>query len=297
MTGATAVLDPVEVGGVTATMLPQQTRPGSVRNLVLLTAGSWCVWLLSLNFIDVTRMTNIGLVSVVGPLYLLALVLLTVAFAWTVTFHDEITALLVAQVGSLLVMLYGVTAIVEPEPGYFTAYLHVGFIEYITRTGSTLPMLDARFSWPGSFSFGALLTQMAGVKSALYFVRWAPLFFNLLWLLPLWVIVCSLSTNPKVRWLTLWIFPIVNWVHQDYLSPQALNYFLYLAILAVLVRWFRPRILALVSKKAHRRAGHRHSFGSCPRTAPRSTRRRSRRSTTRSVADCSSSWWWCTSRR
>lgn len=260
MTGA-AVLEPVSIVETEATTiapLPRVERRASVRSeasvryLAILTGASWGIWLLSLPFIHVTQMNDLGLVSVLGPLYFLAVAALTVAFGLTITFHHRLTRLLGAQVVSLIVMLYGVTGIVEPEPGYFTAYLHVGFIEYIARTGSTLPLLDARFSWPGSFSFGALLTELAGVKSALYFVRWAPLTFNLLWLLPLWVIASSITANPKVRWVTLWLFAIANWVHQDYLSPQALNYFLYLVFLAVLLRWFRPRILALSSKKRHR---------------------------------------------
>ncbi|MGZ4801061.1 MAG: hypothetical protein ACXV9P_00510 [Acidimicrobiia bacterium] len=254
MTGAAVAFEQLSIVDIDATILPRPRvdRRIGVRQLTLLTAASWGIWILSLFFIDVNHMTDFGLISVLGPLYFLALAGLSAAFAWTITFHHKATQLLTAQVVSLIVMLYGVTGIVEPEPGYFTAYLHVGFIEYIARTGSTLPLLDARFSWPGSFSLGALLTELAGVKSALYFVRWSPLAFNLLWLLPLWVIVCNVTTNPKVRWVTLWIFPIANWVHQDYLSPQALNYFLYLVVLAVLLRWFRPRILALVSKKPHR---------------------------------------------
>lgn len=233
---------------------PKRARGPRVATLAILTGLAWVLWLASLPFVDVDRMTDVGLVSVLGPLNFAALITLTIAFSWTVTFRHAATRLLVTQVGSLVAMLFGVTALVEREPGYFSAYLHVGFIEYIARTGSTLPTLDARFSWPGSFSFGALLTQLAGVDSALSFVRWAPVVFNLLWLLPIWVIVSSITTNPRVRWLTIWIFPISNWVHQDYLSPQALNYFLYLVVLAVLLRWFRPRIVALVEQRPHRRA-------------------------------------------
>jgi hypothetical protein len=246
-------LEPHALDAVADAITPKIARAPRVGTLAILTGLAWVFWLASLPFIDVNRMTDVGLVSVLGPLNFIALITLTIAFGWTVTFHHTSTRLLVAQVGSLVAMLSGITALVEREPSYFSAYLHVGFIEYIARTGSTLPTLDARFSWPGSFSFGALLTQLAGVDSALHFIRWAPLVFDLLWLLPLWVIVSSITTNPRVRWLTVWIFPVANWVHQDYFSPQALNYFLYLVVLAVLLRWFRPRIVALVEEKPHRR--------------------------------------------
>src|SRR5690606_25734671 len=43
------------------------------------------------------------------------------------------------------------------------------------------------------------------------------------------------------RWVALWLFVSANWVHQDYLSPQAEAYFLYLVVIASVLRYFSSR--------------------------------------------------------
>jgi hypothetical protein len=49
------------------------------------------------------------------------------------------------------------------------------------------------------------------------------------------------SDDPRVWWLGLWVFFSANWIGQDYLSPQAVGFTLWLAILAALLTWFTPR--------------------------------------------------------
>ena len=49
----------------------------------------------------------------------------------------------------------------------------------------------------------------------------------------------GLTRNKRLIWLALWFFFIINWVGQDYFSPQAMAYVLYLACIGLLIR--RPR--------------------------------------------------------
>jgi hypothetical protein len=60
-----------------------------------------------------------------------------------------------------------------------------------------------------------------------------------LWLSALMVLIRTLTADRRLQWLTLWLFTLSNWIDQDYLSPQAFAYFLYLIILIVLLRWLR----------------------------------------------------------
>jgi hypothetical protein len=65
-------------------------------------------------------------------------------------------------------------------------------------------------------------------------------FFNALYALALFGILRTASADPRIPWLGVWLFAIVNWIGQDYLSPQAVSYFLYLVVMAILLKWFAP---------------------------------------------------------
>ena len=84
----------------------------------------------------------------------------------------------------------------------------------------------------------AFLTQITGLDSGLDLIGWAPVAFNLLYLPPLLLVFRAASKDWRVVWLAAWIFYITNWIGQDYYSPQAFAYFLYLVILGVLLTWF-----------------------------------------------------------
>jgi hypothetical protein len=123
----------------------------------------------------------------------------------------------------LIVMLYGITALVEEEPRFAVTWAHAGFTEYITRTGSVAPELEARFNWPTFFILSAFVTQIAGLKSVISLAAWASVFFNLLYLatgddLEL----CD--QDKRLVWLGVWFFYLTNWIRT--IAPQALNCFL-----------------------------------------------------------------------
>ncbi len=98
-----------------------------------------------------------------------------------------------------------------------------------------LPNYDARFSWPGMFAWSALLTVAGGRTQALAFMRWTPLVLDLLYLLPLRLILRNLCPNPKVAWTAAAVFVVGNWVEQDYFSPQGLAFLGFLSVVAVVL--------------------------------------------------------------
>ena len=63
---------------------------------------------------------------------------------------------------------------------------------------------------------------------------------NLLYLVPFALILRQLRGDRRAKWLALWLFGVLNWIGQDYFSPQGLAYLLHLTLLAVLVVWCRP---------------------------------------------------------
>ncbi|MBN1679603.1 MAG: hypothetical protein JW966_04875 [Anaerolineae bacterium] len=205
--------------------------------LLLMLVGAVVLWTVSLQTIDIRQITDLGLVSVFTPGMFVALVLITVSFG--LSLRELNTPVLLLHVLFLIYMLYGVASMVGEEPRFSTTWVHAGFTEYIMRTGDTAEMLDARFSWPGFFALSALITDLAGYDTALKFADWASLFFNVLYLGPLLMIFRALTPNRRRVWMAVWLYTITNWVGQDYFAPQALNFFFYLAIIAVLLRWFK----------------------------------------------------------
>jgi hypothetical protein len=138
---------------------------------------------------------------------------------------------------ALAVVLHATAPAAESVPRFWVAYVHAGFADYIGRTGRTLPDLDARMSWPGLFAAAGMAARAMGVPTT-WFIRWAPLVFNLAYLLPLRALASASLRTERARWAALALFVAGDWVGQDYFSPQAIGLFFYLAVLAVVVRWF-----------------------------------------------------------
>ena len=211
------------------------------------------VWALAIRHVNLDAMTDLGLVSVLPRVAILLLLLLTVSFCLALTRRPLSPMVPLIHVLVLVVILYGVTGILEPVPRFGSAWKIVGIIDYIARHGSSNPHIDAFFNWPGLTALGALITKVVGFDSALPIAGWAPLFFNLLFLAPLAMIFRWASDDPRVTWLGLWIFYSTNWVGQDYISNQAMAYVLWLSMLAALLTWFTPRPSNLFAHASLRR--------------------------------------------
>ena len=195
-------------------------------------------WRMSLRDVQLDRMNDLGLVSVLPPAFFLALGLITLAFFLSL-YDEKIPIMLPAAcVLVLILILYGTPVFLEGEPRIEAAWRHVGYIEYISRTGQVDPLLNAYFNWPGFFAAVALLTEAAGLPSALSLALWAPLVLDFLYVGPLVLIARAVSGDERLAWLTVWFFAITNWVGQDYFSPQGFSFFVHLVAIAILLTWF-----------------------------------------------------------
>jgi hypothetical protein len=181
-----------------------------------------------------------GLIQALKPTLYVCITLLTASFV-TVLFlrRSAPTLLLAAHVAVLMILLHGAATIIEPAPRFTPAWLHVGFADYIARTGHTLP-LDARMSWPGFFALAAMMTRAAGLRDAMPLLSWTPLVFNALYGMAVYVIARNTTPERRAAWLAVWLFYPANWIGQDYFAPQGLNYLFYLLVVAALLMWFRP---------------------------------------------------------
>jgi hypothetical protein len=204
----------------------------------LLSLAAVALWAVGVGRVNLRGVNDLGLASVLPPAVLAAPVIATAGFVWTLSQRPLRRSMLLLHVVALVVMLYGMNAMVEPVPGPNVVWRHAGIADHIARTGAIDPTIDAYFNWPGFFTLTAFLSGAAGLGSIASMAAWTPVFFNLLYLGPLLLLLRRATSDWRLVWLAVWLFYVTNWIHQDYLAPQALSYFLYLLIPGILVGWF-----------------------------------------------------------
>lgn len=221
------------------------TRPGVVLGC-LLVAALLLYWVpaLRLGEADLDRMGGLGLISVLPLPTLVGAALLIVVFASLLWLGREHKTLLMITLLATVFSLHALPAVIETEPRFPTAWQHLGFIDYIDRTGSAVPDLDARWSWPGFFAVAAFVGRTCGITDWSEVIRWWPTAIQLAYLAPMFLLVRSLRASWRAKWTGIWIFVLSGWVGQDYFSPQGFTFLLYLAFVAILLVWFRaPHVL------------------------------------------------------
>ncbi|MCU1615572.1 MAG: hypothetical protein JWO98_3112 [Frankiales bacterium] len=211
--------------------------PGLV---ALCTGIGVATYAIPLRSVDLQQMSGFGLVSVLPVASVIGLGIMALSFLGAIALRRAHKILLGGQVVLWVLCLHGLPALLENLPRFPTAWTHVGFIEYISLTGSTATFLDARFSWPGFFALVSSLTDAHTWHDLVWVLRLVPVASNLAYLLPIALILSNLRAVWRAKWLALWLFAVLNWVGQDYFSPQNLAYFFYLVVVAVLITWFRP---------------------------------------------------------
>lgn len=206
--------------------------------------------------VDLTHVDGLGLISALPSTAFIAILLMITAFFVTIAQNTDRKFLLLFQIAAITFALHGAAALIEDTPRFHTAYVHAGFVEFINRTGTSSPVLDARFAWPGFFALLAFVTKAAGVTDLTTIMRWTPLLSNLLYLLPFVLILRQVVATTRARWFAALLFVIVQWIGQDYLSSQGFTYAIYLAFVAIVLRWFgkvEPREKPMPAKGRIRR--------------------------------------------
>jgi hypothetical protein len=201
--------------------------------------GALLFWL-PLRGVRMGAMNGYGLISVLPIATLAGAAVLTVAFLASLGLRRPYRALLIAQLLFTVASLHGLAQFLEPYARFPTAWQHAGFIEFIARTHTVDVGLDARFSWPGFFALIAFITKAIGQTDIEPVLHWTPLAIEVLYLVPLYLILRTMNATWRAKWLAAWLFVVADWVGQDYLSPQAFAYLLYLFWVAILLNWFRP---------------------------------------------------------
>lgn len=217
-------------------------HPNTVSRISMLIVGSaLLLWVSALASVDLEKISNYGLVTALPWQYFVALGLLIISFSLVIQYGQTTTSILFIHIITLILIIRGTTAVLYDVPRFSWTYWMIGVTDYIQRNGAINPRLDFYFNFPGFFALNAFFNEVIGIESALSYANWMQSFFNIIYLGPLLLIFRAFTTDKRLIWLAVWFFYLANWVNQDTLVPQALNYLFYQLIISLCINWFYTR--------------------------------------------------------
>jgi hypothetical protein len=218
---------------------PRRVESALAPDRITLLVASVALWLVSLPRIHTSAIGTLGLLSALPLTMYIAFALLAVSMIRGIHAGAS-NRLLAAHLVVFVLMLHATPALTYETLRYAWAWKHLGLVDELARHHA----LDAGpndlgvyHNWPGFFTVAATwLCNVGGLNAWIGIVQWAPPFFELLALLAVYSVLQALDTDRRLVWLGVWFFAIGNWIGQDYFSPQAFVFFLYLAVVALVVR-------------------------------------------------------------
>lgn len=208
---------------------------------IVLAGAALALWFVTVDQANFSKMGLLGLVTLLHWPYFVGLALVVLGFSNELVRTPLRSFWLLIFIMLIALYLFGTACAIEPVAALADSYRHSGILEYFLQHGHALPHYEADFSWPGAFSLGAVFVGFAGQLNSLGFTRYFPLFIELMYLAPLLVIARSVGVGRRAGWLGIALFYALDWIYQDYFSPQALGYLLLLITLAGALALWRPR--------------------------------------------------------
>ncbi|WP_260684297.1 hypothetical protein [Rhodococcus sp. KBS0724] len=196
--------------------------------------------------LDVTAAGHFGIITEIGPIYVLGLVTLCGTIVYTLRRRLIDHVLMAANIVMLIVYTTMLVPVSTGETTVPVAFVHRGFINILAQSGTLPNSIDARFSWAGFFSAGAHLITVADVPDATVLLLWAPLYMGALLAFPLYAIAIAITGRVRLAWLAVVIYQLFNWYQQDYFAPQAVATIFYTTILATLLWQLRRSPLPVI---------------------------------------------------
>ena len=140
---------------------------------------------------------------------------------------------LIVAIHTSVPILYGGT------PEYAWVYKHIGVAQEFGLYKRVTDTSNIYQEWPALFTLVAAVSSL-GCTGPLSFAAWGPVAFELADALLLLGIFQVLTGDRRVAYLAVLLYEgLVAWVGQDYLSPQAFGYLLWLGMVAIIVRWLQ----------------------------------------------------------
>lgn len=224
-----------------------QRRQDLWPHLVFLSVGLGA-WAYGVSQVKRQAIGPFGLLASANVWFFLGLAVLLVGGLLELSQRSPRTWLLGMYLAALIVAIYATEPILYGVPEYAWVYKHIGTAQALGKYGRVTDPSSIYQQWPALFAALASVSLLGHV-GPLSFAAWAPLAFELADALLLLGIFRMLGADRRVAFVALFLYEgLIAWVGQDYLSPQAFGYLLWLGIVTILVRW----LLAPASAHQHR---------------------------------------------
>ena len=134
--------------------------------------------------------------------------------------------------GVLILCTTGMPSVVEPAARFTTAWL----IARLHRRASPSPGTPRPASTPGSTGprssrSGRSSATRAAPTQLDPVLRWFPPAVVAVWAIGIYALARSMLGGSRAPWVAAWLFVGLNWIEQDYFSPQATGIMLMLTVL------------------------------------------------------------------
>jgi hypothetical protein len=180
---------------------------------------------------DLDALDGWGLAKVLGPAAWAALACAVGACIAELWSPRPRVPMLATATGVLVLCSTGLPSVVEPVARFTTSYVIVGFVDAIAGDGVPALDVDARFFWPAFFAQWAWFRDAAGAGDLDVVLRWFPPVVVLVWTIGVYALARSMLGGTRAPWVAAWLFVGLNWIEQDYFSPQAIGIVLLLTVL------------------------------------------------------------------
>jgi hypothetical protein len=197
-------------------------------------------WAFGVSRLHPSSSADYGLLASANVFFVLGFGALTVGFVLELARRAPRGWLLTLDLIGLIVAVHATVPIIYGgTPEYAWVYKHLGIISSFAHYGQITDPGNIYDQWPALFALVAAISSLTRVN-ALSFAGWAPLAFELVDALLLLAIFRLLVGERRVAYLAVALYEgLVAWVGQDYLSPQAFAFLLWLAMAYVILRWLR----------------------------------------------------------
>jgi hypothetical protein len=174
-----------------------------------------------------------GLLATPGGLLLLAATAVAVTgFVVAIAAGRAITAGIAIIV--VIVVERATVPVITEIPIYSWTYRHIGVVDYIMKHHTLAPTgVDVYNQWPGFFATMAWFSSITGLDSVTAAHWFAPIADTLVAALVA-VLALSFGSNIRAALTAALLAQLVNWVGQDYYSPQSIAFILCATILVLL---------------------------------------------------------------
>jgi hypothetical protein len=180
---------------------------------------------------DLSALDGWGLAKVLGPAAWASMLFAVGACVAELWSPRPRIPMLGTATGVLILCSYGMPSVVEPAARFSTAWLISGFVDAVAGDGQVVEGYDARFYWPAFFAQWAFFRDAAGATQLDEVLRWFPPLIVGVWAIGIYALARSMLGGHRAPWAAAWLFLGLNWIEQDYFSPQATGVVLMLTVL------------------------------------------------------------------